>query len=83
MNTLDRLRRILRDALHLGARAEALPADARLMGALPELDSMAVVTILTMLEDEFGISIADDDMSADVFATLASLRDFVDAKLAA
>ncbi len=53
------------------------------MGAMPEFDSMAVVTVLTMLEDEFGISIADDDVSADVFDTLESLRAFVDAKLAA
>jgi acyl carrier protein len=83
MNTSDRIKRILRDALQLGARAESLTPAAALLGAIPELDSMAVVTILTMLEDEFGVAIADDEISADVFATLGTLSAFVDAKLAA
>ncbi len=82
INTSVRLKAILRDALHLGARAESLQPASELLGAIPELDSMAVVTILTMLEDEFGVTIADDEVSADAFATLQSLTEFVDAKLA-
>ncbi len=82
MNTPDRIRAILRDALHLGARADSLTAGSQLLGAIPELDSMAVVTILTMVEEEFDMTIADDEVSADAFATLQSLSDFVDAKLA-
>ena len=43
---------------------------------------MAVVNVLTMIEDEFGITVADDDISADSFETLAALVAFVDAKAA-
>jgi len=82
MDTSARLKGILRDALQLGARADALTPSAQLLGAIPELDSMAVVTVLTMVEDEFGVSIADDEVSAEVFATLGSLSDFIDTKLA-
>ena len=34
---------------------------------------MAVVTVLTMIEDEFGITVDDDEVSADVFETLGTL----------
>jgi acyl carrier protein len=53
-----------------------------LFGALPEFDSMAVVTIVTALEEQFDIVIEDDDLTAEVFATVGSLADFVDHKLA-
>jgi acyl carrier protein len=83
MDTIDAVRSILRDALHLGDRATRLGPDSRLLGGLPEFDSMAVVTVVTMLEDQFGITVADDDLSADVFETVGSLCSFLEGKLAA
>lgn len=80
MSTIDRLRRILRDALQLGARADALREDSALLGSIPEFDSMAVVTVITMIEEDFGITVDDDEMSAEVFETLGSLNRFVSAK---
>lgn len=82
MTDLDRIRGVLRDALQLGPRAAALTADSRLLGAIPEFDSMAVVNVMTMIEDEFGITIHDDEVSAEVFETLGSLTAFVAAKKA-
>jgi acyl carrier protein len=81
MTTADRLRRIIRYALHLGEHAEALTSASPLLGAIAEFDSMAVVTVLTMIEDEFGFSISDDEISADVFETLGALVAFVDGKV--
>ena len=80
MNTPDRVRGILRDALHLGPRADSLTPATQLLGAIPELDSMAVVAVLTMIEDEFGFSVSDDEVTAEVFETLGSLSAFVDSK---
>jgi acyl carrier protein len=77
MDDLDVIRRILGDALSLGDRAGRLTLESPLLGAIAEFDSMAVVTVVTMLEDELGCSIDDDDLSADVFATVGSLADFV------
>lgn len=82
MDTLGRLKTILRDALSLERRADGLLPTSRLLGAIPEFDSMAVVTVLTMIEDEFGISVSDDEVSAEVFETLGSLVEFVDRKAA-
>jgi acyl carrier protein len=35
------------------------------------------------LEEHFGISVADDEISAETFSTLGSLSAFIDAKLRA
>jgi acyl carrier protein len=83
MDTFARIKNILRDTLSLGDRAATLTLESRLLGGLPEFDSMAVVTVVTMIEDELGVTIDDDELSADVFATVGSLADFVAQKLAA
>lgn len=82
MDTLLRIKAILRDSLSLGARADTLTADSGLLGSVPEFDSMAVVTVITMIEEEFDFSVDDDELSADVFATVGTLRTFVESKLA-
>jgi acyl carrier protein len=83
MDTLNRVRKILRDTLNLGDRADKLTLQSPLLGGLPEFDSMAVVTVVTMIEDELGVTVEDDELSADVFATVGSLVEFVEQKAAA
>ena len=68
---------VLRDALQLGERANDLDPSSALLGVIPELDSMAVVTVLTYLEEEFAITVDDDEVSADIFSTVGTLVDFV------
>ena len=81
MSTFERVVAILRDTLQLGDKANALKPDSALLGGMPEFDSMAVVTVVTMIEDELGISIDDDELSADTFATVGGLAEFLDRKL--
>ena len=81
MDTLAQVKRVLRDTLNLGDRAERLTPDSGLLGSIPEFDSMAVVTVVTMLEDELGITVDDDELSAEVFATVGSLAEFVAQKI--
>lgn len=50
------------------------------MGALPELDSVGVIMILTALQEQFGIAIADDEIDATIFETVGSLVAFVEAQ---
>ena len=82
MPAQQEVRNILGQTLQLGQRADQLDAASPLLGALPELDSMAVVTILTAIEEHFGFSVDDDEISADTFATLGTLTAFVEQKLA-
>jgi len=73
---------ILEAVLNLNGRASSLRRDSFLLGAVPELDSMAVLGVITTLEERFGFTIHDDEIDGAVFATLGSLADFVQAKLA-
>jgi acyl carrier protein len=80
VDTVSKVKSILRAGLSLGDRADSMTAATPLLGSLPEFDSMAVVTIVTMIEDELGITVDDDELSADVFATVGSLAEFVSSK---
>lgn len=81
MHSLEEVRNIVSDTLGLGERGAALTVDSPLLGAIPELDSMAVINLITALEEQYGFSIADDEISAEVFETLGSLSAFVGRKL--
>ena len=67
--------------LDLGARARELTPGTALLGSIPELDSMAVATLITSIEEHFGFVIDDDEIDGAVFTTVGSLIDFVKAKL--
>ena len=82
MNVADDLKLLLADNLQLGARARSMTRDSALLGALPELDSQGVVQLITAIEEHFGFAVADDEVSADTFATFGTLADFVASKCA-
>ena len=78
---IDDVKALLGSTLQLGKRSNALNASTPLLGAIPELDSMAVVSVITALEERFGIVVDDDDIGAANFETLGSLVAFVEQKL--
>ena len=82
MQHLQEVTNILADVLSLGDRKNSLNADSVLLGNIPELDSMAVVNVITALEDHFGITVDDDEISAQTFETVGTLTGFVEQKLA-
>ena len=75
------VRQIVGNALQLGSRWEGLERNTPLIGNLPELDSMAVVSVITALEEHFSFVVDDDDDVSQAFETLGSLTDYVDAKI--
>lgn len=81
MQYFEDVRNVLCDTLGLTGAARSLTVDSALMGSVPELDSMAVVNVLTALEEHFGITVEDDEISAATFETLGSLVQFVERKL--
>ena len=74
--------KVLEDTLNLKAGAR-MTAESPLLGAIPELDSMAVVAVITTLEERFGFVVADDEIDGATFATAGSLVAFVESKLGA
>ncbi|UDF33981.1 UNVERIFIED_ORG: phosphopantetheine-binding protein [Shinella sp. XGS7] len=80
MDTQAHVLRILDEVLSLDGRSAAYTRDTALLGAIPELDSMAVVSLITALEEQLGISVGDDEIDGATFATVGALSDFVHAR---
>lgn len=74
---------ILGNVLALDNRVNSFTADTELLGAIPEFDSMAVVAVLTALEERYSIIIDDDEIDASVFESVGSLAKFVSDKISA
>ncbi len=83
MDMVQEVCRVLDEVLSLGGRGTAFTRDTPLLGAIPELDSMAVVSLITTLEECFGIMVDDDDIDGSTFASVGALADFVGARIAA
>lgn len=82
LNTSQEVLRILDEVLSLKGRSFSFQRNTPLLGAIPELDSMAVVSLIGAFEEQFGMVIDDDDIDGATFATIGSLSDFVSSKLA-
>lgn len=82
MNIQKEVLSLLDEVLSLNGRSAAFTRDTPLLGAIPELDSMAVVALITGFEERFGFSVDDDDIEGSTFASVGSLIDFVEEKLA-
>jgi len=83
MSVAEEIRDVLSQTLQLGDRGNDLTDSTLLLGNLPELDSMMIATLLAAIEERFDISIEDDEISAETFESVGSLRTYIEAKLAA
>lgn len=72
---------LLDQVLNLQGRAASFQMNSTLLGSIPELDSMAVIGVITALEERFGISVEDDEIDGSTFATVGALVAFVQGKL--
>lgn len=82
MRVIEDVKNILSNTLNLGDRKNNLNANSILLGNIPELDSMAVINVITAIEEHFGIVVDDEEINAETFETLGSLAAFVEQKLA-
>lgn len=73
---------VLDEILGLQGRSANMTADTPLLGAVPELDSMAVVGVIGAIEERFEIFFDDDEIDGQTFATVGSLVEAVRAKVA-
>jgi acyl carrier protein len=77
MNVEMEVVRVLDEVLGLDGRSASFTSATHLLGAVPELDSMAVVSIITALEERLGIVVDDGDIDGSTFETVGSLVSFV------
>ena len=64
---------IIASSLQLGERGRSLTSESRLLGAIPEFDSMAVVVVVTSLEERFGFAVDDDEIDLRIRGARAEI----------
>lgn len=77
MKILQSVLQILDGELHLRGAALAFTTDTKLRGSLPQLDSMAIVSVITALEEQLGFEFPEDRLDGAIFETVGSLVDCV------
>ncbi len=75
--TLEVVKAIIVETLGIESRADTLKMSTPLFGSIPELDSFAVVELITLLEERFAFQIEGDEFTGEIFETVGSLVEFV------
>ena len=78
---LKEIKNILGSVLQLADAGALLEMDSALLGAIPEFDSMAVISVIAALEEQFDFVVEDDEIDADIFESVGSLVAFVELKI--
>jgi acyl carrier protein len=76
MHHLSQVLELLDDVLGLQGRSLSWTRDTPLLGVVAELDSMAVVSLLTAVAERFDVAI-DDEVDGSTFETVGSFADFI------
>jgi acyl carrier protein len=77
-NTIEQLRKLVAERLDVNRKLEEIGADVPLLGGGLGLDSLAVVELVTLTEECFGIEFGEDELNMDSFASLRALAKVVD-----
>ena len=57
-----------------------IPDDEELFGGGMDLDSMATLEIIAAIEEAFGITVEDDELTAELFDSVEVLAEYVATK---
>lgn len=77
-DTIEQLRRLVAEQLDVNRTLEEVVADAPLLGGGLNLDSLALVALVSLTEQHFGIEFGEDELNMDAFASLRSLAEVID-----
>jgi acyl carrier protein len=83
LNVDEQVMQSLEASLNVKLNRARTTVSTPLLGALPGFDSMAVVSLLTALEERFGFVVDDDEIDGSTFETIGSLTAFVRGKIGA
>jgi acyl carrier protein len=80
-STFDVVKATVIETLELRDHEATISHDTLLFGSMPELDSLALIDLITALEIRFGFEMDGDDISADVFESVGSLAAHIEQRL--
>ncbi len=78
MSTLTTILQALDEALNLSGAALKFAVDTKLAGAIPQLDSMAIVALVDLLEERLGIAFPEEQLDGSLFETVGTLLSFIE-----
>lgn len=82
MTLLSNVLVVLDRELSLQGKALHFTEDTKLAGALPQLDSMAIVNVVAALEEKLDFEFPEDQLDGAIFETVGTLVDFLMALIA-
>jgi acyl carrier protein len=77
-STVGQVKSLIGEILGIADRVDSMNESTRLLGSLPELDSMAVAELLAAIEERFGFEIDNSDIATDTLETVGTLAAYVE-----
>lgn len=81
MLAIEQVLEVLAESLPIPEGTYKMGEHAPLLGAIPELDSMAIAGIIAGMEKCFSIVFDANDLDAQAFETVGTLRDLIASKM--
>jgi len=78
---IDELRNMIGEVTGDSVAIHSLDESSPLLGAIPELDSLAIVNLLLAMERKYHFQIDDDEVEQSIFQNLGTLRSFAQEKI--
>lgn len=78
--TIEELKELVADKLDINIGRDQIDPDAPLLEAGLKLDSLAIVELITLSEEKFGVEFGEDDLNMDAFASLRALASVIAAR---
>jgi acyl carrier protein len=75
MDSIDLAKQILVSNLQL--ENVQLTPETEVMGNFPQFNSLSIAGIVAAIEDELGCEIEDEEITAEIFATVGTLAEFI------
>lgn len=79
-NIIEELRHLMAEKLDRNITLEEIDPDAPLLGDGSKLDSLAIVELIILSEENFGIEFGEDDLTMEAFANLRTLAGVIAAR---
>ena len=78
---VSRLKSLIAGELDVNIKPEQIADDAAFFEGGLGIDSIAIVELISLVEEEFGVQFSDDDLVPESFANLGALADLVARRL--
>lgn len=78
--TIEQLKNIIADQLDANIKRAEIAPDVSLLEDGLGLDSIMLVALISLIEENFGFEFEEDELDLDILTSVQSLADFIDNK---